>query len=473
MTDFETDYLIIGAGAMGLAFADVLIAESGAHVTIVDRHGKPGGHWNDAYDFVCLHQPSAFYGVNSMGLGSGEKDQFGPNSGLYELASGAEVLAYFDRVMRNRLLVSGRVRYLPMTEHVGAGQVRSLLSGDGGHITVRRKIVDATFLKTSTPSTHIPQFEVEPGVRLVPPNALPHLWLEAGPPPGAYVILGAGKTAMDTAGWLLNAGVAPALIHWVTPRDSWLLNRLHTQPGQEFFHEAIGGQLTLLQAMADAADLDDLFARLEAGGIMLRIDPSVKPAMFHYATISRGEVEALRAITQVIRLGRVRELAPGLISLEKGEVPVAPDALFIDCTASAVTPRPCEPVFQHGLIMLQMVRLPQPAFSAALIAHLEARGGSDEANNALCAPIASPERLEQYPLATMANAMNQFAWSQDKELRAWIRDCRLDGFGKVVAAVDPEDADKRAILEQFPVTSMRAIANIRARFAPAGADQRA
>ena len=57
MTDFETDYLIIGAGAVGLAFADTLIDEDpDCHITIVDRHAKPGGHWNDAYGFVALHQ---------------------------------------------------------------------------------------------------------------------------------------------------------------------------------------------------------------------------------------------------------------------------------------------------------------------------------------------------------------------------------------------------------------------------------
>jgi cation diffusion facilitator CzcD-associated flavoprotein CzcO len=66
----ETDYLIIGAGASGLAFADTLLDElPDAHITIVDRHGKPGGHWNDAYSFVNLHQPSAFYGVNFTAAG--------------------------------------------------------------------------------------------------------------------------------------------------------------------------------------------------------------------------------------------------------------------------------------------------------------------------------------------------------------------------------------------------------------------
>ena len=111
MNHIETDYLIIGAGAVGLAFADTLLAETDAHITIIDRHGKPGGHWNDAYPFVALHQPSSFYGVNSMALGTNHKDTFGPNEGCYELASGAEVTSYFDKVMHQTLLPSGRVSY--------------------------------------------------------------------------------------------------------------------------------------------------------------------------------------------------------------------------------------------------------------------------------------------------------------------------------------------------------------------------
>mgnify|MGYP000633106950 CR=1 FL=1 len=59
MADLETDYLIVGAGAVGLAFADTLIDEDpDCHITFVDKHAKPGGHWNDADGFVALHQPS-------------------------------------------------------------------------------------------------------------------------------------------------------------------------------------------------------------------------------------------------------------------------------------------------------------------------------------------------------------------------------------------------------------------------------
>ena len=60
-----TDYLIVGSGAVGMAVADTLLTETDATLTIVDRYAAPGGHWNVAYPFVTLHQPSAFYGVSS------------------------------------------------------------------------------------------------------------------------------------------------------------------------------------------------------------------------------------------------------------------------------------------------------------------------------------------------------------------------------------------------------------------------
>jgi NADPH-dependent 2,4-dienoyl-CoA reductase/sulfur reductase-like enzyme len=167
----ETDYLIIGAGAVGLAFADTLLSETDAHVTIVDRRGKPGGHWNDAYAFVTLHQPSSFYGVNSMPLGSGRRDTVGLNQGLYELASGAEVVGYFDRVMNQRLLPSGRVSYHPLSNVLEDGSFESLLSGRRTQVRVRRKTVDCTYFSPQVPATHTPHFEVGTGVRLVPPNA--------------------------------------------------------------------------------------------------------------------------------------------------------------------------------------------------------------------------------------------------------------------------------------------------------------
>jgi hypothetical protein len=463
MTDFTTDYLVIGAGAVGLAFTDTLLDETDAEITIVDLHGRPGGHWNDAYPFVSLHQPSAFYGVSSMPLGSGQIDTHGPNAGLNELASGAEVSGYFERVVRQRFLPSGRVRYLPMHRHAGAGAVVSLLSGETRNVRARRRIVDATYFQTSVPATHTRKFTTAPGVRCVAPNALPDLWRMGEDRPERFVILGAGKTAMDVGVWLLSSGADPDSILWVCPRDSWLLNRLNTQPGMAFFEHTIGGQVAQMRAAAEASDVDDLFARMETAGVVLRIDPTVTPKMFHFATMSTGEVEILRAIKNVVRLGRVSTITPGEMVLAQGRISVPSKSLFIDCTATAIAKRPTVPIFQDGLITPQMVRMPQPAFSAALIAKLEADDRTDAQRNALCQPIPLPDTLDQFPAVMLANLMNQLAWSQDRPLRAWIRECRLDGFGKLIAAVGAQDSDKITMLTDLRSASMAAATNIQAR----------
>ncbi len=459
MATIETDYLVIGSGAVGLAFADTLLSETDARITIVDRHGKPGGHWNDAYSFVSLHQPSAFYGVNSLPLGENRKDEAGVNKGYYELASGAEVSGYFDRVMNQRLLPSGRVDYYPMSDYRGDGRFVSLLSGR--ETTVKaRKIVDATYYGTTVPSTHTPKFKVGDGVRLVPPNALPQLWKEKTARPSQFVILGAGKTAMDVGVWLLNSGAGADQITWIVPRDSWLLNRHHTQPGDEFFHQTIGGQADLMGAIAEATSTDDLFLRLEQCGVMMRIDPAHTPSMFHYATISRGEVALLRQIKNVVRMGRVKAITGEGLTLDGGAMPMDAGALYIDCTATAVERRPVVPLFQEGLITLQMVRIPQPAFSAALAAFIEATIEDDAQKNALCAAVPLPDELDQYLVATITNIMNQFQWSQHKGVRRWIFESRLDGFGKIIAAADPNDADKQAVIARFKTKVGLAVGNL-------------
>jgi cation diffusion facilitator CzcD-associated flavoprotein CzcO len=167
----ETDYLIVGAGAAGLAFADALIADCDADVVLVDRRPRPGGHWNDAYPFVRLHQPSAFYGVNSRPLGSDSIDQDGPNAGFCERATAAQICDYYQRVLEEHLLASGRVRFFggcdcPL-DAAGERRFTSLPDGETTTVGVRRKVVNARYLEPSIPATHTPPFEVEPGVRLI------------------------------------------------------------------------------------------------------------------------------------------------------------------------------------------------------------------------------------------------------------------------------------------------------------------
>ncbi len=252
----DTDYLVIGAGLAGMAFTDALIAECDARVLMADRRHGPGGHWNDAYQFVRLHQPSAFYGVPSRTLGEDRIDEAGPNAGFYERATAAEVCHYFQEVMDETFLPSGQVDFRPMSDvhdrRDGTATITNRLTGATTDVTVHKKVVDARYLESAVPATHTPSFTVDDGARCVPVNAL----VKEAEPAGGYVVLGAGKTAMDACVWLLEQGVDPDQITWVKPREPWLIDRSHLQP-RELVGDFIKDWANSVEASAQATSVHD------------------------------------------------------------------------------------------------------------------------------------------------------------------------------------------------------------------------
>ena len=118
VTSLRADYLVIGAGAAGMAFTDALVDHADVDVVMVDRRHAPGGHWLDAYPFVRLHQASAFYGVASTLLGDGSVQQDGPEAGLHERATAPEIRDYYARVLE-RMTDSGRVTFFGGCEYLG------------------------------------------------------------------------------------------------------------------------------------------------------------------------------------------------------------------------------------------------------------------------------------------------------------------------------------------------------------------
>ena len=225
--EMETDYLVIGAGALGMGFVDTLIEHSDAEVVIVDRRHAPGGHWLDVYPFVQLHQPSMNYGVNSAPLGQNRVEPGGRDAGFYERASGREISGYYADIMRHRFLASGRVRFFPMCEYLGSRRFRSRLTGVETEVTVRKSVVDATYMASRVPATDSAPFQVDDGATCIPIGEL----TDVTAPPEGYVIIGAGKTAMDAVCWLLDNGIEPGDIRWIRPREPWMLNRAFFQPG--------------------------------------------------------------------------------------------------------------------------------------------------------------------------------------------------------------------------------------------------
>lgn len=465
MTERATDYLVIGAGACGLAFADELFTRTGedVHITLVDKRDAPGGHWNDVYPFVRLHQPATFYGVESRELARDAVDADGPNAGCLTLSEGPEIVHYFHAVLRERLLPSGRVAFLPSCEveaaEGGRATLRHLLSGRRETIRVRRKVVDAGWQTNSIPRTHTRKFAVAPGVACVPPNDLP---LRA-PQYRRYAVLGGGKTAIDVCLWLLDNGAPADAITWVIPRDSWFFNRAKVQAAMPFFDLLFTSIAEQREAMAAARSIDDLARRLEACGAWLRLDPAVTPRICHYATVAEGELALLRGIRHVLRLGRVRAIEPGRLRLDQGDAPIATDdTLFIDCTASALSKRPTRTVFDGERLTLQMIRIPQPTFSAAYIAFIEATLAdlSDEERNRFAVPIPLPEAVEEFPLAQWIDGMNRFHAAKHPRLRAWMTHSRLDGYSPLMAAVAPTDEARMALLARVREATKAAMANL-------------
>lgn len=457
MDTITTDYLIIGAGAMGLAFADELLTRSDATMTIVDKRAAPGGHWNDAYAFVKLHQPAVFYGVESASMGRDRVETSGPNAGFMELAEGPEILAYFHALMRDRLLPSGRVTYRPLTEARPDGTLRHGLSGEETAVEVRRKSVDATWYENAVPATHGPKFEVGEGAWVVPPNDLPRLAAKAE----RYVIVGAGKTGADACVWLLENGVGPERLTWIVPRDPWFLNRRYTQPGPEFFESTFGNFAAQRRAMAEAANAEELCANMEACGAWLRLDATIRPTLFHAATISEGELALLRSIAHTVRGRRVARAEADRLLLDDGDVLVSsPDTLVIDCTATALPVRDLKPVFEPGRITLQMTRFPMLPFSAALAAFLEATFETDDEKNRFAQPLPLTDTVHDFIAGLPADMMNRYACSKDPAVRDWVGNSRLDGYSRIARDVPRDDQARQAILKEVGAAAMAAAANL-------------
>lgn len=423
--ELSTDYLVIGAGVSGLAFVDTLVAHSDADVVVVDRRTSPGGHWADVYPFVRLHSPSAFYGVHSVPLGADRIDTDGPNAGLYERATAAQLWAYFDEVVA-RLTATGRVRFLlgheveDEDEDDGTARVRDLSTGAAGRITARRRIVDARFLEVSVPATHTPSFEVAADASFVPVHRLPDVVGTAG----SYTVLGSGKTAVDAVTWLLDQDVDPERIRWVRPRDAWFQDRERFQP-LALAVDTLEGLATDAEIGARATDIPTVVAELEQAGRLTRLDPAAEATMFRGAMLSRQEIDRCRRVTDVVRLGRVRRIERDRLVLDHGGLATG-GALHVDATASGLRDIAPRPVFSPGRMVLQQVRHNSPPFNAALLAWVEAHRDDDVQKNRLCVPNPYTREVREWAPMVARTWRTEGGWRTEPDLQAWVGATRLN-----------------------------------------------
>ncbi|WP_062292451.1 NAD(P)-binding protein [Demequina phytophila] len=417
MTDvWDVDYLVVGAGATGLAFVDALVDHSDATVGLVDERDGPGGHWRDAYPFVRLHQASQFYGVASTPFG-GALQTAGPERGLHERATGGEVRAYFEAALE-RLTATGRVAFRSGARHAGGG---AIVGADGEPVARARpdtRIVDARYLAPTIPALTPPPFRVEPGATVVPVGDL-----DAHLDAPRIVIVGSGKTATDGIVHALTAGIAPDRLAWVRPRDPWMFDRARVQPEPARFQSMAAD---VWEAAAGADSLTGLFARLEESGVMLRIDPAVTPTMAKCPTLATWELALLRTVEQVVRMGHVRAAEQRRLVLDEGEVTLPPGTVTVHCAADGLPHPPAVPVWTPDAITLQPIRAGFPCFGAALIGYVEATRGDDDAKNALCRPTQYGNSRAQWAEMTLRGAESTAAFMAAEDIRSWSRDVALN-----------------------------------------------
>jgi hypothetical protein len=412
------DYLVIGAGAAGMAFVDAIIDHADVKVVMIDRRHGAGGHWLDDYAFVRLHQVSAFYGVASTLLGGGRIQSDGPEKGLHERATAPEVCAYFAHVLE-RMTASGKLTFYPSCEYLGDGRFVSRLSGESYEVATSCRIVDARYLSPSIPSKTAPPFGVSDGACVVPVNDL----VKLSDTPGQFVIVGSGKTATDACVWLLGNGVDPEKICWVRPREPWMLNRAVVQPDPAVF---IGMAADTMQAAAIATSPDELFLRLEDAGIMLRIDRAVTPTMAKAPTLAQWELDRLRTIENVVRMGHIRAVERGRLTLAEGEVTIAKDAVVVHCAASGLQYAPLMPIWGRAAITLQLIRTGFPCFNAALAGYVEATRDDDDVKNRLCPPSPYANTLKNWARMQLLGTRASMAFSSEPDIREWANRTTLN-----------------------------------------------
>jgi hypothetical protein len=250
------------------------------------------------------------------------------------------------------------------------------------------------------------------------------------------------------------------------PRDAWLLDRAKLQPNHEFFLTTFGSIARQLESVVAAQSVSDLFHRLSASGDLLRIDESITPTMYCCATVTQRELQQLRRIENIVRLGRVKSIDSERIVLTEGSLPLPAQSLIVDCSASAIPRRKAIPIWNGKHITLQMVRRCQPAFSAAFIAHVEASFADDVEKNFLCAPVPPPNRDIDWLIMAVTDMTNSRKWGQHDSLKTWLASSRLNSFYSTIQSLKPTDTEQIAVVQRFQQAGKPAFDRLQQLLAP-------
>ena len=136
-------------------------------------------------------------------------------------------------------------------------------------------------------------------------------------------------------------------------------------------------------------------------------------------TLATWELEKLRTLEHVVRLGHVRKVEPGRIILDQGSVAVAQDAVVVHCAASGLQYPPIVPIWGPAAITLQPIRAGFPCFGAALAGYVEATRSDDAEKNRLCPPTPYANTMAEWVGMTVMGTQATMSFGSQPDIREW------------------------------------------------------
>jgi len=365
-TRLKCDYLVIGAGTAGMSFVDTLLTENPiATVILVDRNERAGGHWTKAYPFVRLHQPSCNYGVNSLRLGKTKDFRGREVLDGNDLATGLEIVEYYQSVVDTRFKPTGRVQLIFNSEYKGKyyhkkqsetkeeeslqeqqQQQREqkkeyLIASNKNNVNnntnelqyyiveCKKKLVTVA-TAVIVPSMREPLIPVHESIRsknFASVNQLPQA-VESGKFT-KYIVFGAGKTGIDAVIYLLHrCSIDQSNITWIISRDVWFLIRdglfgasmeetddssATTTSERKKKPVPVKTMVKFFQCMTgkDVNSIKECMLQMEKERIVARLprDDEHFPEVCKGPTIYWKEYEMLCTVQNVVRMGRATSIS--------------------------------------------------------------------------------------------------------------------------------------------------------------------
>ena len=343
------DLVIVGAGIAGLnaLFVATLYLPPTARVVLIDRNAAPGGMWTETYPHVRLHQPYRMFTVGDLPWALDRAPGY--------LATGAEVQDHLaDCLTRLR----GAVGLVELFGHDCTG-IEEIVTPEGLRVRVTAEGAGGERQFLAEAVIHAPGWDVPRAAPLALTcdavlSTTPAQLQDADRDPGApVVIVGGGKTGMDTAHWLIRS-YPGRRVTVLTGRGTLFACRdvMFPEGRARWWRGHMIGSVT--------RDVTGRFDGANAGAVFdhfrqrYGVSPSPESAQFLFATMGREEAREIADGLEAMVPGYLEDVVQGAegpeMRLRDGRrIAVAPGTVFVNCTGSMLRhARPYQPFLSPG-----------------------------------------------------------------------------------------------------------------------------